>query len=354
MAPGRPRARRAGGHPPHQGGAVVVGGLPLAGGDQGPGQILGALPVEGGEGGAQPLVVPAVGHAVAHQHHHVSGLQLQAAHVGGRPLPGGEARGEGTARHPAHRAATADIGGRRPELVEGALAGEEVQPQQVHGGEAALLLVAEGQGGVEGLEGGLRVHARFQKTLQQADGQLALPAGRHAAAHAVAQENVEHAAVGLEERARVPAHGLAVLLPGGHAHDGLEGFGLGKDQPLQLAGLPLLRLPQGQAQQVGEGGALPVRPQGREVRALDLGPEMAGLVVVDPGFGLQGQGGEVLAQPLLPRRVGGELGGELRRSGAQQGGELPVLAAHRRAVLLQAALILPPAQDGGELLVGGR
>ena len=81
---------------------------------------------------------------------------------------------------------------------------------------------------------------------------------------------------------------------------------------------------------------------------------MAGLVVVDPGFGLQGQGGEVLAQPLLPRRVGGELGGELRRSGAQQGGELPVLAAHRRAVLLQAALILPPAQDGGELLVGGR
>ena len=109
---------------------------------------------------------------------------------------------------------------------------------------------------LRGREGGLRVHARFQKTLQQADGQLALPAGRHAAAHAVAQENVEHAAVGLEERARVPAHGLAVLLPGGHAHDGLEGFGLGKDQPLQLAGLPLLRLPQGQAQQVGEGGAL--------------------------------------------------------------------------------------------------
>ena len=62
----------------------------------------------------------------------------------------------------------------------------------------------------------------------------------------------------------------------------------------------------------------------------------------------------MLAQPLSPASGRGELGGELRRSGAQQGGELPVLAAHRRAVLLQAALILPPAQDGGELLVGGR
>ena len=65
-------------------------------------------------------------------------------------------------------------------------------------------------------------------------------------------------------------------------------------------------------------------------------------------------GGEALAQLPPRRQVGGELLPQLGRRPAQQGGELPVLAAHRLAAVLDAAVILPPVEQGGDLPVHRR
>ena len=70
----------------------------------------------------------------------------------------------------------------------------------------------------------LRLHAGLEELLQQPQGQTALPVGLGAASHPIAQENIQGAVPPLEIGARVPAHRLPILLPGGdpgHRHQGL-------------------------------------------------------------------------------------------------------------------------------------
>ena len=205
------------GQPEGQDGAVVGGRAHLGGAlvQNGLGQLPGAAAVEGGQLVPDPLIPLPSGHPVGDQEDAVAALQMQGGGVGGGPVAGGEPGGEGRAGDAAHRCPLFHIGGGRAVLVHPRLAGEQIHPQQVDGGEAAGgLVVAQGQGGVEGAQGVLRPDAGPDELLQQADGQGALPLGRRAGAHAVAQQNVEGAVVVLEPGAGVAAHRLAVLLLG--------------------------------------------------------------------------------------------------------------------------------------------
>ncbi len=65
-------------------------------------------------------------------------------------------------------AALVHIGGGGPQLEHHPVPGEQVHLEQVDGGEAPRLLPTEGQGGVEGDQGVLRVHPRLEELLQQA------------------------------------------------------------------------------------------------------------------------------------------------------------------------------------------
>ena len=217
-------------------------------GDEVGGQLLGAVPGKFGKPLPKPAVLPRPGHPVADHEHAVPGGQVDGEAVGGGPLVGGQPRREGGPHDPPDGAPLAHIGGGGPQLEHHPVPGEQVHLEQVNGGEAPRLLPPEGQGGAEGDQGVLRVHPRLEELLQQAQGQGALPVGLGAGAHAVAQQDVQGAVGALEVGARVPAHRLPVLLPGGHPrhrHEGLlldQGEGLGS----------LLLQTQGDPQQGGE------------------------------------------------------------------------------------------------------
>ena len=335
-----------------QSGAVVGGAhLGAAVVNESLGQLPGAAAVKGGQPVPHPLVGCAAGHAVGDQKDTVSGLQLEAGHVGGDPLPGGEAGGEGRAGDAADGVALFHIGGGGAVLVHPGLASEQIHPQQVDGGEAAGgLVVAQGQGGVEGAQGVLRPDARPEKLLQQADGQGALLLGQGAGAHAVAQEHIEGAVVVLEPGPCVAGYGLAVLLFGGHPGHGHQRLALYQHQPVPAA---LLHGPEGEVHQLGKLGCPLLGAEGGQPRPLQLQAEVPGLVVIGGQAAINALGGQVLPQALFPHRVGHQLRPQLGSRRVQHPGQLGILAAHRRAVLTEAALELPPAQQGGQLLVGG-
>ena len=92
-------------------------------------------------------------------------------------------------------------------------------------------------------------------------------------------------------------------------------------------------------------------PQGGQALALQLQAQMARLVVVYRACTLDALGGQVLAQAALAGRVGDQFLPQLRRGLPQHPGQLAVLAAYRRPVLLQPGLKLPPVQQAAQLLV---
>ncbi len=241
------------------------------------GQHVGVAPLPSGQKVLEPLVVPAVGHAVADHQQKCVLLQGEPDGLGFRAGVL-ETRREGCSRQPPDGALALDIRGRRAVLVERRLAGGQVRRQQVDGGEAPLLVAAEVQGGVHGPQGRLRRDARLEELLQQAQGHLALPLGLPAAAHTVAEDGVQ-GAPGPEPGEAVPAQALAFLglRPQGHlvaqllprGGGGLGGgHGLGHQLP-QLGVLPPAALPlPGQLAAV-----LPPEQQGRHLR-IDGGEEL--------------------------------------------------------------------------------
>ena len=252
----------------------------------------------------EPLVVAAVGHAVAD--HEEEGVLLQGeagggGHGGGVLEPGGE----GGAGEAADRPLALDVGGGRAVLVEHRLPALEVRLQQVDGGEAPLLVPPEVQRGVHRPQGGARLNAGGEELLHQPQGHLALPLGLPAAAHAVGQEEEELPLAAPEVGQAVPAHPLALLgggaqghvvghlppLPGGGL---LGGHGLGHQLP-QLDVLPPGPLALG----VQLPAVLPPQQQGGDLGA-DSGEELG---EVDAAVGEVG--GEVLRLRPAPGQEGG-------------------------------------------------
>ena len=118
MVPGAAVSSVPAGELEDQGGAVVGGAhLGAAVVNESLGQLPGAAAVKGCQPVPHPLVGCAAGHAVGDQKDTVSGLQLEAGHVGGDPLPGGEAGGEGRAGDAADGVALFHIGGGGAVLV---------------------------------------------------------------------------------------------------------------------------------------------------------------------------------------------------------------------------------------------
>ena len=137
----------------------------------------------------------------------------------------------------------------------------------------------------------------------------------------------------------------------GHPGHGHQRLALYQHQPVPAA---LLHGPEGEVHQLGKLGCPLLGAEGGQPRPLQLQAEVPGLVVIGGQAAINALGGQVLPQALFPHRVGYQLRPQLGRRRVQHPGQLGILAAHRRAVLAEAALELPPAQQGGQLLVGGR
>ena len=127
-------------------------------------------------------------------------------------------RGEGGAGELPHGAVALDVGGGGAVLIEGYLAALPVQQGQVHGGEGPGVVAAEAEGRIDGAEGRLRLHPRLKELFQQSGGVGRLPPGLLPAAHPVAQEEADEAAVGLKVGDGVAADALPLLGPPGAAH----------------------------------------------------------------------------------------------------------------------------------------
>ena len=193
----------------------------------------------------------------------------------------------------------------------------------------------------------LRLHAGLEELLQQPQRQTALPVGLGAASHSIAQKDIQGTVPPLEIGARVPAHRLPILLPGGdpgHRHQGLL---LDQRQVVPILVLQAHgRLHQaGQLRQFLRGG------QKGAVRALQLDPQPPPPVPEHTAPHPVPHPCQPLPQTPVGCRVRDQFLPQFGGSSPQQGGELTVLAAHRSPAVLDSAVVLTAVEQGSELLI---
>ena len=302
------------------------------------------------QGGAKPGVLLAVCHTVGDQHHEILRSKPEPSLVRRRPaLQSGR---QGRSHHPAHQTAPAQIGGGSPHLVQLHCPGKQVQPQQIHRGEASVHLSCQPQCPGQGAQGRSRPHSRQQKVLQQIRQKTAVFCRSAAAAHAVAQGHPQHPLFVPEPQAVVPVGLSLPAAAGGNCHRGAEGRTLVEHQLLPLPhpkALPRLHPhPQGS----GEQPTALLSPEAFQPPAPDLqGPS-------PPPVHLQGAPG--LNSLLFKGPPGGGGSGTVllhllpdpRRRRIQQPGELCILTAHRPAVFPQPFPAALPGPVAEKLLVG--
>ena len=189
----------------------------------------------------------------------------------------------------------------------------------------------------------------LEELLQQTNRQGALPVGVRAAAHAVAQEDIQLAVGPLEIGSGVAAHRLAALFLGGHSGQSHQRLLLEKGDGV-LSGLVH---PEGDTQQVRQVGQTAGPCQGSAARTLCLHPEQAPAVPVYRGPDVQSQLRHPLAQLPVSQQVGNELPAQFCRGSPQQISQLGILPAHCRPALLDPSVVLAAVEQGGEFLVYG-
>ena len=129
-----------------------------------PGQLLRGAALPPGQQVLHPLVAVPGGDAVGQQHQPAARRQRKADGLrllSGIFQPGGQ-RAAGVADDPP---VLFEIGRRRAVLIQRHRAGGAVDPGEINGGEAAALPAAQQQRGIQGLQGGGRLHAGLQELL---------------------------------------------------------------------------------------------------------------------------------------------------------------------------------------------
>ena len=199
----------------------------------------------------------------------------------------------------------------------------------------------EGQSGVEGDQGVLRLHAGLEELLQQPQGQTALPVGLGPLPIPSHRRTYRGAVPPLEIGARVPAHRLPIPSSGRRSRPPPSGAPAGSASGGPRPGPPGAWAPPsgrpappappgGQRGQSGPSSSIRSRPARPGTRRPAPGPPFRPAAAADAG------------RPRDPGSAPPQLSG--RRP--QQGGELTILSAHRRPAVLDPAVVLGGGRAG--------